>query len=257
MPTLSKSDRAKARLLTAGLRIFGEKGPEGATVREIAKAARQNVASIAYYFGSKRKLYHAVIEGVVRELQHRLGDVTQKIELLRRQAQPSPNEALRLLKLFLGTVYLRLLSQKEETIHIVQLIVREQLGPTAGFEILYGQGFRHLHESLCFLVATVLGDDPRDQQIILRTHMVMGQVYFFAMSREAILRRLGWNTLGGENAKFVVQMLDENIETLFTGLSERAQREGRSQQLRDHERTKTSTSGVRKLKAQNKRSSNH
>lgn len=216
-PAPSRGDRAKACLLKAALPIFAELGPEGATVRDIAAAAGQNIAAIAYHFGGKKQLYHAVIEGLVRELRFRLNDIIQEIERLRRQKQPARAEALQLLKSFLGAVYLRLLSRKE-AVHIARLIVREQLGPTAGFEILYEQGFRQIHEALCFLVGLALGSPPEDRETILRTHMLMGQVYFFAMSREAILRRLGWATLEGKNAQLVVELLDEHIDTLLSGL---------------------------------------
>jgi hypothetical protein len=99
------------------------------------------------------------------------------------------------------------------------LIVREQLAPTPAFEILYERGFRQLHETLCFLLGTALGRDPSAPESILRTHLFMGQVYFFAMSREAILRRMGWKDLGGDNAELVTKTLEENLETLFEGLA--------------------------------------
>jgi AcrR family transcriptional regulator len=214
-----KSERAKARLLEAAVRIFGEKGLKGATVREIAKAAGQNVAAIGYYFGSKERLYDAIIEGIVREFHHALGDFLQQIDELERLQRPDPARALAVLKAFLGAVYLRVLSRRE-ALPIARLIVREQLGPTPAFEILYHKAFRQLHTRLCFLVGVVLGRDPREPQTILRTHMIMGQVYFFAMSREAILRRLGWRTLEGKNAELVIQVLEQNIETLLLSLAE-------------------------------------
>jgi len=215
--TPSKSDQARLKLLQAALLIFGDKGMQGASVREIAKAAGQNVAAIAYYFGSKEKLYHAVVEGLVREVRHHMADVVVEMARLRSQTQPDRTECLRVLKLFLRSIFLRVLSRKE-ALPIARLIVREQMGPTPGFEILYQQGFRELHEGLCFLVGAILDQDPRDRNVILRTHMLMGQVYFFAMSREAILRRLGWSTLEGENAEIVVRLLDENLDTLLTAL---------------------------------------
>jgi len=46
----------------------------------------------------------------------------------------------------------------------------------------------------------------------------MGQVYFFAMSREAILRRLGWTGLDGANSDLVASILDENLDALISGL---------------------------------------
>jgi TetR/AcrR family transcriptional regulator, regulator of cefoperazone and chloramphenicol sensitivity len=218
-PALSKSDQARARLLEAAVRIFGEKGVKGATVRDIAKAAGQNVAAIAYYFGSKEKLYQAIIEGIVREIRHTVKDVLEQIERLQREAQPSPIEALGLVRSFLGAVYLRVLS-RNEALPIVRLIVREQLGPTPAFEILYQKAFRQLHEALCFLMGVALGNDPRERSNILRTHMLMGQVYFFAMSRETILRRLGWRTLEGKNAELVVEVLYQNIDALLASLAQ-------------------------------------
>ena len=214
-----KRERAKARLLEAAVRIFGEKGLKGATVREIAKAAGQNVAAIAYYFGSKERFYDMIIEGIVREFHHALGDILQQIDELERLQHPDPVRALAVLKAFLGAVYLRVLSRRE-ALPIARLIVREQLGPTPAFEILYHKAFRQLHTRLCFLVGLVLGRDPREPQTILRTHMIMGQVYFFAMSREAILRRLGWRTLEGKNAELVIQVLEQNIEALLLSLAE-------------------------------------
>ncbi len=216
-PAPSKSELARQRLFEAAVDLFGEKGPEGTTVREIARAAGQNVAAIAYYFGSKDKLYRAVLEGIVRELRHRLADIFARIEVLRRQPKRSPQEALGLLQEFLGAVHLRLLS-RTEAVPIAHLIIREQLRPTAGFEVLYEQGFQPLHEALCFLVATVLGREPREREVMLRTHMLMGQIYFFAMSRQGILRRLGWRDLEGKNAELVTGLLKEHIRVLLEGL---------------------------------------
>ena len=41
--------------------LFAEKGFDGTSIREIAKAADINVAMVSYYFGSKEKLLDAII----------------------------------------------------------------------------------------------------------------------------------------------------------------------------------------------------
>lgn len=59
-----ESDRQGTReklLETAGL-IFAEKGPQGATGREICEAAGANAAAINYHFGGMDGLYAAVLE---------------------------------------------------------------------------------------------------------------------------------------------------------------------------------------------------
>jgi TetR/AcrR family transcriptional regulator, regulator of cefoperazone and chloramphenicol sensitivity len=218
LPDHNKSADAQARLLAAALEIFGQKGPDGATVREIAGAAGQNVAAIAYYFGNKERLYRAVLEGIVRELRSRLADLFAEVERSRSSPGPTEAEAGQLLKRFLREVYLRVLS-RTEAVAIAQLLVREQLRPSAGFEVLYRDGFAPLHEALCFLVGTALGRGPGDKETVLRTHLIMGQVYFFAMTRQGILRRLRWRDLEGPNAEMVADLLTQHIDIILTGLS--------------------------------------
>jgi len=217
-PQPGRGDRARARLLAAAIEVFGEKGPKGATVREIARVAGQNVAAIAYYFGSKEKLYAAVLEGIVREIRFQLREVLDAVEALRGSEQPSAPEAAALLKRFLQTVYLRLIS-RNEIAAIGSLIVREQLRPTAGFEVLYTNAFRVLHEALCFLVGVAIGSDPAARETMLRTTLMMGQVYFFAMAREAILRRLKWKDLEGAKAEWVATLVGEHVDALLANLA--------------------------------------
>jgi AcrR family transcriptional regulator len=68
------TDKREHILLTAE-RLFGEKGFDGTSVRDIAQAAGVNLAMISYYFGSKEKLLEAMIQlrseytfGILEEL---------------------------------------------------------------------------------------------------------------------------------------------------------------------------------------------
>ena len=66
---------ARARILAAGLEVFSDEGFAGTTTREIAARARVNLGLIKYYFGSKDKLWRAVVDGVFGALAAELGDV--------------------------------------------------------------------------------------------------------------------------------------------------------------------------------------
>lgn len=292
----SRRDAARRSLLYAAIEVFGDKGLKGASVREIARKAGQNIAAIAYYFGSKEGLYHATITCIVQELRLIMADEIRQIRALRERCgssgqpatNPPPNlatnpapdlspkrapdrpknramiretssttkseinsvlnpattpalnlgtpsattpaattastaatatEALELLQAFLRGVYLRLLCRKE-IMYLARLVIREQTQPSAGFEILYQQAFRDFHEGLCFLTGRVLGADPAAPQTIIRTHSLMGQVWFFAISRETILRRLGWNTLEGDHANIVADILMENVKLVLLGTAQ-------------------------------------
>ena len=52
----------REQLLKTAAKLFGEKGFEAVSTRELAKAADVNIAMIAYYFGSKEGLFKAMIE---------------------------------------------------------------------------------------------------------------------------------------------------------------------------------------------------
>lgn len=49
-------------ILEVAEQLFAEKGFEGTSVRDIASRANVNLAMISYYFGSKEKMFNALIE---------------------------------------------------------------------------------------------------------------------------------------------------------------------------------------------------
>jgi len=49
-------------ILSTAMKLFGQKGFEGTSVREIASGADVNPAMISYYFGSKEKLFEKMVE---------------------------------------------------------------------------------------------------------------------------------------------------------------------------------------------------
>lgn len=49
-------------ILTTAMKLFGQKGFEGTSVREIASGADVNPAMISYYFESKEKLFEKLVE---------------------------------------------------------------------------------------------------------------------------------------------------------------------------------------------------
>lgn len=52
----------KEHIMNVAIELFAEKGYEGASIRDIATRADVNVAMVNYYFGSKDKLFEAIVE---------------------------------------------------------------------------------------------------------------------------------------------------------------------------------------------------
>lgn len=74
MPRTSKQRAQSTReaLIRAGRRLFTRYGYDGASVRLIVQAARANLGSVTYHFGSKRKLYGAVVSEALSPLADRI-----------------------------------------------------------------------------------------------------------------------------------------------------------------------------------------
>jgi len=61
-------EASRERLLDAGVKVFAQLGPDGASVSGIAGQARMNRRMLYYYFDSKDGLYRAVIERAYERL---------------------------------------------------------------------------------------------------------------------------------------------------------------------------------------------
>jgi AcrR family transcriptional regulator len=80
----------KDRLFFAALKLFAEKGFRAATVRDICKKADvANINSVNYYYGSKEKLYHTILELMFAAHQDHLRNY------------PEPSDPLEQLKTFI------------------------------------------------------------------------------------------------------------------------------------------------------------
>ncbi|MDP9362946.1 MAG: TetR/AcrR family transcriptional regulator, partial [Chloroflexota bacterium] len=56
------ADRSREAILDAAEALFAERGYEGASLQEIGRAAGVSRGTPGYFFGSKERLYQAVLE---------------------------------------------------------------------------------------------------------------------------------------------------------------------------------------------------
>ena len=133
---LHAPDDARQRLLAAGLRLFAEQGYSKTSTRELADAARVNVASISYYFGDKAGLYRATF---IEPMGAPGDDIARYtgLELTLPQA---------LSGFYAG--FLEPLKQGDVARHCMKLQFREMVEPTGLFDPREACGIRPLHDAL-------------------------------------------------------------------------------------------------------------
>jgi AcrR family transcriptional regulator len=59
--TLKVDPDARQKIIAVATKLFGEKGLDGTSTRDIAKASGLNISLISYYFGGKTGLYKTII----------------------------------------------------------------------------------------------------------------------------------------------------------------------------------------------------
>ena len=65
-------------ILAVAEKLFSEEDFDAVSVRDLAKEANVNVAMISYYFGSKEKLFEALITSRLEESQGNIKDITSR-----------------------------------------------------------------------------------------------------------------------------------------------------------------------------------
>ena len=204
---------AKRRLIQAGLEIFGIYNLEGATTRQLAKRAGTNQAAIPYYFGGKEGLYLAVIQHLFSANFNLIQPVVVEIRDRLTTGKPSKSEALELLKKLLSTM-LELVLTRGASSTWARIVLREQMQPTPAFDLIYEGAIKRVHETVSLLLGMIIGRSPTDPSVILRTHMLVGQVLIFLAGRETIRRRLDLKGYTDKEVREIQEVLAEQLDLL-------------------------------------------
>ncbi len=88
------TDATRRALLDAAERLFAENGLEGASVRDITKAARANLGAINYHFGTKDGLIMAVFTRRLKPLNDRRLALLDAVEATGSSDQTLPLEGV-------------------------------------------------------------------------------------------------------------------------------------------------------------------
>ena len=202
----SGADATRQALIAAALRLFGRSGFEATSTRAIAAAANANIGSIAYHFGSKEGLREACARHIVATMR---AVAVPAIGL--DGPLPAAAEAEARLLGGAGRMVDFLVSTPQAG-EIVQFVLRELSAPGPALDILYGGVFEPVHRRLCQIWGQATGDDPESEETRLAVFSMIGQVIYFRIGREAVLRRMGWTDYGPAEAARLTALFQTNIK---------------------------------------------
>ena len=156
-----KPQSVRQRLLTAGLRLFAEKGYERTTVREICEAAQSNLASINYYFQDKAGYYDEVLN-----YAHsiRIAELTKLLA-----AQEETSDPWEILAIHIDTLLCN--AYDSETFLSAWLCLRESMNRDHSHSDRFSQQVRasqpDFEAKIRVLLSQLLGEAATDQNVVL------------------------------------------------------------------------------------------
>ena len=156
----------RARILEAAGHVFAARGYREGSVREICGKAGANIAAVAYHFGSKAKLYEAVMRRAQEYAAERY-----PITGLADAARTDPARALRT---FIETMLRRLLDKGRPAWH-GQLFTREMAEPSHAFHIVSDEMARPMFAECAGILARLTGEPADSERIRLCVSSVIGQ----------------------------------------------------------------------------------
>ena len=81
-----------------------------------------------------------------------------------------------------------------------------------------------MHMLLSTLVAAITGDVPESDAAKLKAFALIGQIIFFRVAHAAVVRRMGWQTIGAAEAEEIEMALHLIIDGLPPTFAQRETR---------------------------------
>jgi len=168
-------NETRNRLLKAAASLFGERGFNHVSVRDICREAGTNLASVNYHFRDKLGLYCELI-GMVAEGMNR-----GKIAALDAGAGRPPEDQLR--AYIQGFLHQLLDPNPKEDAWMEKLIAREMMAPTPALDLIIEKGIKPSGERLLKLVSGVMGLPTDDHRVAWSASTIQGQCLWYRSSR--------------------------------------------------------------------------
>jgi AcrR family transcriptional regulator len=207
----SAADRTRAALIHAGLKLFGSQGFGATSTREIAALAKANIGSIAYHFGGKDGLHAACADYIVETIQAIAGPALAEAATSIKDAESA--------KARLSLAIERMVSflvARPEAGDIAQFVMREMSQPSPALDRIYAGVFEPTHRQLCQIWQQATGEEPESEATKIAVFTLIGQIVYFRIAREAVMRRLGWAAIGPKEATAITDIVKSNLDAILT-----------------------------------------
>jgi AcrR family transcriptional regulator len=216
----ARGEKARQKLVMAGLELFGELGFNAASTRDIAEKAGQNIAAINYYFGNKAGLYKAVVQECFHHKSRETAEAIQAANAVLENPKAAPEQYLDAIDDWLRASVMMLARGDRQSKSFMKLMFREQFWPTRAFREFFLNASDPRMDPFARLIAAYLQRDIDDVKTFLTVHALAGPFIGFFVAPEAVRLKAGWKKIDIEQAEQIADILSMQIRITLKGLRE-------------------------------------
>ncbi len=209
-PADPRTAETRQRIIDTSLRLFGEHGFKGVSVRDISAAAGVNVAAVSYHFGSKQGLYRTIFETVMDEDEARFREQMAKVATLLAHVGGDHTLLAEAVEILVAGMVGRIATY-EHTHWFSVLLARELALPGDLFELLYRRRAEPIMEMMARVVAAALGLPEGDSSGRLVANLLYGQVSNLVFSRPVLWRQMGWDGYTPGRVELLIRTVSDLI----------------------------------------------
>jgi AcrR family transcriptional regulator len=226
----ARGEETRARIVVAAMRIFGARGFEAASTRDIATSAGVNAPALQYYFDNKEGVYLACVEYIVASVWDFMSEVAADAEES-LAAQASDAELIEKFCVLQGKLAEFMFTIKDsEDWRLFMARLQSGEGPPAGFQYIYQHVSGRMTKVLAGIVGRLLGRSADDEETLIRTMTVSGQLHVFQVARKSVLARLNWDRVDAGRLEMLKRILREHSTVLLYAM---VKSRGAGSRLRD------------------------
>lgn len=176
--TYPRGADTRQRILDAAIKIFAVDGYDGATTRKLAERAGVTLPAIQYYFGSKEGLHRAVVAHIAEQIEAIIAPAAEAAAAL--LAKGDHSRKLLLARLYdMLDAFATLVFGNQHPESWAQFVARAEIENVVALRPVHDCINRQAIRPCVALIARLLDRPAEDEQVLLRTLTILGQILIF------------------------------------------------------------------------------
>jgi AcrR family transcriptional regulator len=210
-----RGEETRTRIVAKAMKLFGEKGYEGASTRDIAAAAGVNAPALQYYFDNKEGVFRACIEFIADRAWDSLAEGVLEAERLLEEgaSEDALIDAYCDIQTRASEFKFKAADQDDWRL----FMARQQAGldPDIGYEAVLRRISARTFGVAAAIVGRLTGRAADDEETRIRAVALSGQFQVFHVCRRMALTLLDWDGIDSERQAIVNRVVRDHTRELL------------------------------------------